>query len=208
MNYLLIPFFALIIAILQRHLTQSASCKRIRENNLVMWNITLLFSLLGAIISYQIYRYELTAPLSMGQVMILTLYLLLTLLFVAVSPSGFRRLFLKRTYSEEELLYAEYHFNHSLKMLRSFFLSLLLIVPIFFFGYKCLPDNLPSPVQLEEAYLIGGLYFASFCILCPISLRQSIFWMRQLQQMPEEYEMHLLQEEEQMTRYYTRNRRI
>ena len=104
MNYLLIPFFALIIAILQRHLTQSASCKRIRENNLVMWNITLLFSLLGAIISYQIYRYELTAPLSMGQVMILTLYLLLTLLFVAVSPSGFRRLFLKRTYSEEELL--------------------------------------------------------------------------------------------------------
>ena len=207
MNYLLIPFFVIFITIFQKHLKNSVSYQRIRESNLVLWSITLLFSLLGGIISYQIYQYELIGSFSMGLTLIMILYLVLTLLFVAISPSGYRKLFRKRTCSEEELLYAEYHFNHSLEMLRSFFLTLLLIVPILFFGYKCMETRFHQ-LLLEEAYLIGGLYFVAFCILCPISLRQSIYWLRQLQKIPENYELNLLQRDEQITRYHTKNRKI
>ncbi len=208
MNYLIIPFFTILIVLFQKYIQRITNHKRIRENSLVMWCVTLLFSLLGAISSYHMYQYDFTDSFSTGFLTILALYLILTFLFIAVSPSRYRRLLGKWNASEEEILYAEYRFNHSLEMLRSFFLGLLLIVPLLYSGYRCLQCKLPISILLEEAYLIGGLYFVAFCILFPLSMRQSIFWLRQLQRFPKSYEHQLLQEENTRLQYYRKNRKI
>ncbi len=208
MNYLIIPFLVLLLLSFERYLRQRTFVVRLRENTCVRWCITLLFSLPGGIISYHIYGYEFTAPLSPGLITILLLYLILALLFIALSPSGYRRLFGRVSLSEEQYLYAEYRFNHSLELLKQFFYLLLFLIPPLFGGYEYLRTKYPLPALLEEVYLIGGLYFVAFCILCPISLRQSIFWLRQLQRLPQPYETGLLKQEQQRLQYYRKNRKI
>ena len=208
MNYLIIPFLVLLLLCFERYLKGRTFLIRLRENICVRWCISLPFALLGGIISYHIYGYELTAPLSLGLLVILILYLILALLFIALSPSGYRRLFGKTSPGEEQLLYAEYRFNHSLELLKQFFFLLLFLIPLLFGGYEFLRTRYALPALLEEAYLIGGLYFVAFCILFPISLRQSIFWLRQLQKVPQPYETQLLLEENTRLQYYRKNRKI
>ncbi len=208
MNYLVIPFFVILIVLFGYYLKNTASAPQIRECTCVKWCITLLFSLLGGVLSYHIYHYQLFTPLSPNLLLMLLLYLILTLLFILLSPSGYRRLFSKATLSPEELLYAEYNFNHSLEILRGFFFVLLLVIPVFFRGVQCLTNHITIPILLEESYLIGGLYFVSFCILFPFSLRQSIYWFRQLQRIPSGQEAALLQNEKQRLQYHRRNRKI
>lgn len=208
MSYLLIPFLVIIILAFKSYLKQNMTPMDIRENICVIWCIIFLFSLLGGIISFHLYQYNLMLPLTWGLAAMLLLYLALALLFIVVSPSGYRRLFRRSGFSPEELLYAEYRFNHTLEMARDFFLMLLLIVPSLFCGYECIRERFTLPLLLEEAYLIGGLYFVTFCILCPIALRQSFFWLRQLQRIPPEYETELLQNEHQRFQYHRKNRRI
>ncbi len=208
MNYMVIPCFVVLITFFQRFQTHGFRRKKIRENICVIWCITLLFSLLGAIGSFHLYHYEVFKPFSLRLVSICILYLALTAVFIAIAPSGYGKLCKKKSSSPEELLYAEYHFNHSLEMLRKCFLSLLLIVPVLYYAYCCHESRLAKPLDLKESYLIGGLFFVSFCVLLPISVRQSIFWLGQLQKIPEAYEENLINREYQHTRYVTRNRRI
>lgn len=208
MNYLIIPFLVLVLLCFERYLKRRTFFQKLRESICVRWCISLLFALLGGIISHYIYDYELTLPLSLGLLVLLLLYLILALLFIALSPSGYRRLFARTTPGEEQLLYAEYRFNHSLELLKQFFFLLLFLIPLLFGGYEFLRTRYPLPALLKEPYLIGGLYFVAFCILFPISLRQSIFWLRQLQKMPQPYEKQLLLEEHTLLQYYRKNRKI
>lgn len=209
MTYLIIPLLMVFIQLWERYLKQRTFPLKLRESICVQWCVTLLFSLLGGILSYHIYEYDFTAPLSLGLMPILLLYLILALLFIFLSPSGYRRLFSRVSLTEEELLYAEYRFNHSLEILKRFFFLLLLLIPLLYAGYEYVRAHIPSlPLFMEESFLIGGLLFTAFCLLCPISLRQSIFWLRQLKKSPAPYELILLQEENRHLQYFRKNRKI
>lgn len=208
MNYILIPLFVIFILVFKGYVKQHTTPQRLRENICVMWLLTLLFSLLGGIISFHIYHYELLASMPWGLVSMLLLYLVLALALIALSPSGYCSLFGRKSFSQEELLYAEYRFHNTLEMLRDFFLMLLLVIPLLYWGYRCIEERFSLSYLLEEAYLIGGLYFVTFCILFPISLRQSIYWLRQLQRIPSEQERELLQAEIIRLHYHRKNRRI
>ena len=182
MNSLILSLMVVIIAIFHRSAHQYVKKDKILESFCATWCMDAVFSVCGIILSFVLYRYCFSPIFTLRNLLFLCMYLVATALFVLLAPSGPSILRKKKTSSGEEILLAEYRFNDTLCLIRNFFLTLLFIIPAIFALLPLLPAPLPLIANWREEEMCGGLCFIAFLVLVPVSLRQSLFWLRGLTQ--------------------------
>ncbi len=204
MSNLIFTFLTLICYFCHLPLRTSIRRGRVRESFCTGWCIDLLFSVCGVVAGFQIYHYDILPVMTWKHLLPFLTYLLLTVLFFFLAPSGLRLLRVRRP-SADTLLAAEYRLHDTLIMVRGFLMLLLFGLPIvlrFLFHSGQLSVLLTG---FNENQLCGGFCFICFLLLLPVSLRQSFFWLQHLQQEPEEQETYLLRQYSIRLHYRKRN---
>lgn len=206
MNSLILSFFATLVWCF--HLWVNSYIKRgkIKEGFCALWCIDAVFAVCGTIISFAIYRYTFFPFLTVRNLVIGGVYLVLTFLFLLLAPSGLSLLARKKTSSEETILLAEYGFNDTLCLVRNFFLALLFVLPILFALMSKVSKFLEMSFLWQEGDVCGGFCFTAFLLLLPISLRQTLFWLKNLIASPTEIEEKVLKRYQAGLHYRQKNR--
>ena len=205
MNNLIIPLFTLLVLLFHRYLWYHMRHGKVKEGLCALWCMDAIFAVCGLILSFALYHYSFAPFMTLRNLLLVTAYLLLTLLFLLLSPSGISLLFPKKQTDSEALLVAEFRFNDTLCFVRSFFMVLLFCLPI------CL--NLPLKEEclltllfpFESQEIFAGFYFAIFTILLPISLRQSLFFLKSLRYTSTATENTLIQKYSMQLHYRKKN---
>lgn len=179
MNSLILSALMVIIALF--HLAMNNFMRRgnVKTGFCTIWCIDAIFAVGGTVLSFMLYQYRFTPFLTVRNGVLVLIYLLLTVLFIWLAPSGLSLLTKKRPSAEEEILLAEYRLNDTLGMVRNCFMILLFVLPVLFavaqgslwFSYLG---------GWKEAEICGGVCFVAFLILVPVCLRQALFWLRNL----------------------------
>ncbi|MED9905406.1 MAG: hypothetical protein UFG06_14645 [Lachnospiraceae bacterium] len=205
MNSMIFSFLTFLLFIFHL-LAHSCSRKgKIKESFCAVWCMDAVFSILGTIISYYLYQYSLRPFLSLRNLLLVFAYLAVTVLFFLLAPSGILLIYKKSASSEEETLSAEYRFHETAGLVRNFFLVLLFILPLLFTFFK--EGQLPFlPASWRETEICGGFCFAAFLLLLPLSLRQAVFWLKNLAKPVSEAEGKLLQKYSADLHYRKKNR--
>ncbi len=190
MNNWILTLFVLILLGFHKVTHTQLLQEKVRESICALWCVDAVFSLCGTIISFYLYHYELLPYLTVKNICTAALYLVLTILFLQIAPSGLSLLKSRRC-SDEELLMAEYRFNDTLSGICRFFLLLLLLLPF-----------------LKNEVICGGLCFIAFMILLPLSLRQAHFWLKNLRNSPTQQEILLLKRHYAQIHFKKRNWRL
>ena len=205
MNSIIISLLVLLIFFFHIYLKRHMRLGKIKEGLSATWFMDTVLTVCGIVVSFYIYHYNFTTFFSLRNILLVLTYLLITLLFLLLAPSGLRLLTHKKQLSIEELLCAEYRFNDTLCMVRNFLLFLLLFVPII----THLPLESPEYQQLllawENSQIPAGFYFTVFLLLLPITLRQTFYWISSLKQEPTAMELQLMKRYSLPLRYGARN---
>lgn len=190
MNALILS--ALTVALALFHLAVRACMRRghVGAGFCAIWCIDAVFAVCGAAISFYLYRYLFRPWLTARNLAMAVVYLALTVLLIALAPSGFslfrRKLFQGKSFpgkeecGEEETALAEYRLNETLCMVRNVFLALLFVLPVLFAVAERSGGRFSLPAAWREGDVCGGFCFVAFLILVPVSLRQALFWFRNL----------------------------
>lgn len=181
---------------------------KIRESYCALWIGDFLFSLLGAIITLTVYHFTLLPLLSLRFMLFFIGFLLIAVLFILLSPSGFGIFTQKNASSEETLIHAEYRFNDTVTFIGKLFWLLLFVLPLFFTLPKYFPNHLTFLSNFKDGELCSVFCLIAFLILLPISLRQTFFWFKNITHIPDESEMHLLRMEQAQIYYKRKNIKI
>lgn len=181
---------------------------KVRESYCALWIGDFLFSLLGAIITLTVYHFTLLPLLSLRFMLFFICFLLIAVLFLLLSPSGFGIFTQKNASSEETLIHAEYRFNDAVICIGKLFWLLLFILPLFFTLPKYFPNHLTFLSNFKDGELCSIFCLISFLILLPISLRQTFFWFKNITHIPDESEKHLLKMEQAQIYYKRKNVKI
>lgn len=205
MNSLILS--ALIVVVALFHLAMKSFMRRgkIKAGFCAVWCMNAIFAVCGTVLSFLLYRYLFYPYLTVRNVVWVFLYLLVTILFIGVAPTGFSLVKKKRNFSEEEILMAEYRLNDTLEMVRNFFLLLLFLLPILCAGAEKV-RWLSLLFSWREEEICGGFCFVAFLILVPVCLRQSLFWLRNLTDTTMEAEERVLRKYQMQLQYRHRNR--
>lgn len=193
MNSLIFSFFVMIVFLFHIFMRSNIRKGKVREAFCALWCVDAVFAVCGTVVSFILFRYTFSPYLNLRNILLGGVYLIITVLFFLLAPSGISLFRKKRTSSEEEILLAEYRFNDTLSLVRNYFLMLLFVLPILFtilMQHKELFSFLSS---WKEDEIYGGFCFTAFLILLPVSLRQTLFWLRNLTYAPTEAEKRQLQ---------------
>lgn len=180
MSSLLLSLFTFIVFLFHLYLRSLAGRGRVRESFCAGWCMDAVFAICGILISFSQYHYTFLPYITLRNFILLLFYLLIAVLFVFLTPSGFF-LFTKRSSpSEEELLLAEFRFNEIFSTIRGCLFILLFALPLLL-ALSLRHNNLFfSFTGYRETEFLGGFCFVAFLILAPVSLRQSLFWLKSL----------------------------
>ena len=205
MNGLFFSLFTLVIFVFHLALRPLMRKGRVKAGFCALWCIDAFFFAGGSFLAFHLYHYEFLPYVTFRSFALLILYLAVTALVLFLAPLGFR-LFAKRsTPSDEEMLLAEYRFNDTAGLMRNCFFVLLFILPILFAVLKTVKVAfLPTAFNATELY--AGFCFIAFLVLLPLSLRQTLFWHRQLTVPDSEAEQKLQKHYSARLRYKKRNR--
>lgn len=208
MNSLLLSVFTAVLFFFHRFLRSHSRPDRLRESFLATWLLDTVFALCGTVVSFTLYSYDLYPWLTFQNLSLTGMYLLLTALLFLLAPSGPSLLLKRRASSGEEILFAEYRFQNALELVRDFFLLLLFLIPLLFALSGHLGHNIPLLLMLKEDTVYGGFCFIAFLVLLPLSLRQSLFWLKNLRGTPSKQELTLLENYGAHLHYRRKNLRI
>ncbi len=205
MNNLMISLLTLLFFLFHLYLRRHIRWGKVKEGLCALWCMDAVFAVCGMILSFALYHYSFAPFFTFRNILLGTAYLLLTFLFLLLSPSGISLLFPKKQTDSETLLAAEYRFNDTLCFIRSFFMVLLFVLPIFL--------NLPIKEERlltllltwESKDVFGGFYFASFTILLPICLRQAFYFLKSLRYEASPSETALLRRYSMQLHYRRKN---
>ncbi len=192
MNNLMISLFVLLIFFFHIYTRRYLRLGKLKEALSATWFMDTVFTICGIVVSFYIYHYNLTTFFTLRNILLVLTYLLITLLFVLLAPSGLQLLAFKKQLTTEELLCAEYRFNDTLSMVRNFLLCLLLFVPIITHLPLGLPKYQEFLLTWENSQIPAGFYFTVFLLLLPITLRQTFYWIKSLKQEPSTLEAELM----------------
>lgn len=205
MNNIMISLFVLLIFFFHIYTKRYMRLGKLKEALSATWFMDAVFTICGIVVSFYIYHYNLTTFFTLRNILLVLIYLLITLLFVLLSPSGFHLLTLKKQLTMEELLCAEYRFNDTLCMVRNFLLCLLFFIPII--THLPLESSKYQDFRLawENSQIPAGFYFTVFLLLLPITLRQTLYWIKSLKQEPNAIELELMKHYSLSFHYSKRN---
>jgi len=193
MNNLMISLFVLLIFFFHIYAKRYMRLGKLKEALSATWFMDTVFTICGIVVSFYIYHYNLTTFFTLRNILLVLTYLLITLCFMLLAPSGLHLLTSKKQLTTEELLCAEYRFNTTLCMVRNFLLCILFFVPVI----TNLPLKSPQYQQFllawENSQIPAGFYFTVFLLLLPITLRQTLYWIKSLKQEPTTQESELMQ---------------
>ena len=125
MNSLIISLFVLLIFFFHNYTKRYMRLGKLKEALSATWFMDTVLTVCGIVVSFYIYHYNFVSLFSLRNVLLVLTYLSITLLFLFLTPSGLQLLTFKKQLTTEELLYAEYRFNDTLCMVRTFLLWLL-----------------------------------------------------------------------------------
>lgn len=205
MNSLILSTLVAVVALFHLAMNRHMRKGNVKTAFCAVWCIDAIFAICGTVISFVLYRYVFYPFLTVRNVVLVIIYLLITAVFIWVTPSGFGLIWGRRDYNREELLIAEYRLNDTLGIVRNCFFTLLCGLPIFFavmYGNR----GLNRLVSWDEVEVCGGFCFVAFLILVPISLRQAIFWLRNLTDAGTDWEQRILKGYCMRLQYRQRNR--
>ena len=141
----------------------------------------------------------------MCNLVLVLFYLSITILFVWLAPTGFALFAGKQGKDEMQILVAEYRLNDTLGIVRNFFMLLLFLLPVLC-STVGRTEWFRRTVSWQEAEICGGFCFVAFLILIPISLRQALYWLRNLTDSPVEEEQRWLRNYVIRLNYRRKNR--
>ncbi len=205
MNSLILSVLVLIVALFHKIMSAYMRRGNVKTGFCAIWCMDAIFAVCGTVISFMLYRYLFQPFFTLRNGVLVLGYLLITLLFVWITPSSLRLLGKRRRMSEDENLIAEYRLNDTLGIVRNCFLALLFCLPVFFEVIQGRLD-LVNSYSWREAEVCGGFCFVAFLILVPMCLRQSIFWLRNLSDTDNQKEEQLLRTYRVRLQYRQRNR--
>ena len=203
-------FSCLAIFIYLYHLLVHIPMKKgkIREGYCAIWIGDLLFSIFGTIITLTTYTFSFMPFFNLRNILFFISFLLITLLLLVLAPSGLGIMGQKAPLSTDEMIMSEYRFNQTMEIIRNLLLLMLLLLPIFFSMSTTFPEYFIFLSRFGEGELCSSFCLITFLILLPISLRQALFWLRNVTVVPGEAENHLLKMERAKFYYKSRNIRI
>ncbi len=205
MSNLTISLLTLPVFLFHLYMRHHIRLGKVKEGLCALWCMDAVFAICGVILSFVIYHYTFAPFFTLHNILLSAAYLLLTFLFLLLSPSGIGLLFPKRQTDSEALLAAEYRFNDTLCFFRSFFLMLLFILPVLLnlpIKEECLLTLL---LTWESRDIFGGFYLAVFTILLPICLRQAYYFLKSLRYEPSVSEDALLSRQSMELHYRKKN---
>lgn len=205
MNSLILSVLVVVIAIFHKAMNNYMRRGNVKTGFCAIWCIDAIFAVCGTVISFVLYRYVFHPFLTVRNVVLVIIYILITALFIWVTPSGFPLIMKKRDLNEEENLTAEYRLNDTLGIVRNCFLILLFFLPVLF-GMIQENKQFANLTSWREVEVCGGFCFVAFLILVPMCLRQAIFWLRNLADSQNETEERLLKKYRIRLQYRQRNR--
>ena len=205
MNNIIISLLVLLVFFFHIYTKRHMRLGKLKEALSATWFMDTVLTICGIVIIFHIYRYNFTPFFTLRNILLVLTFLLITLLFLFLAPSGLQLFTLKKQLSDDELLCAEYRFNDTLCMVRNFFLCLLFFVPII----THLPLEAPKYREILLAWtssqIPAGFYFTVFLLLLPITLRQTLYWIKSLKQEPTSLELQLMKHYSLPHRYGERN---
>lgn len=192
MNSMLFSLFVILIFFFHIYVKRHMRLGKIKEGLSAIWFMDSVLTVCSIVVSFYIYQYSFASLFSLRNMLLVLVYLLITLLFLLLAPSGLHLLTIQKQLSDEELLCAEYRFNDMLCMVRNFLLCLLFLVPLL----THLPINLSQYQNLlntwKTSQMQAGFYFTVFLLLLPITLRQTFYWIKSLKQEASVLELQLM----------------
>lgn len=205
MNSLIYSVLAAVVAVF--HLAMSSYMRKgnIKTGFCAIWCMDAIFAICGTVISFMLYQYRFHKFLTVRNVVLILIYMLITILFVWLAPTGIGLLGRKRETDAEQLLLAEYRLNDTLGMVRNFFMILLFLLPVLLAVVQREGWFLRA-VSWKETEICGGFCFVAFLLLIPVCLRQALYWLKNLTDASVETEQKLLQKHCMQLQYRQRNR--
>lgn len=208
MNSLFLSFLVLIVFCFHMVIRLQIKRGKVKESFCALWCIDAIFAISGTVVSFTLYNYRFLPFFTWRNILVCLLFLLLTILFILISPSGFTLFIGQRTRTATDVLLAEYRFNDTLCFVRSFFMTLLFLIPILMTLLQHVKPDFLQLSQWNEQSICGAFCFIAFLFLVPLSLRQTLFWLRNLFGTPEPEEDALLQKYRSDVHFRKRNYRI
>lgn len=211
MNNLLFSLFFILVGLFRHRIYPLIRKGQVKEGFCGLWFINSIFSLGGMVLSFYLYQYTLLPLLSLRNLFFLLAYVAVGGLIVLLAPSGHGLFTKKNTPSEEEMLLYEYRFHETADLACRFFQFLLFGIPVLFALLEEFRAYLPQPLCLLADFatshkLYGGFCFFAFLILLPLSLRQTIYWLKSLKAPTTKDELTLQHIYSARLRYKQRNR--
>ncbi len=202
-------FFSILVGIVtlfHYKLQDTIRRGRIKEGFCTLWLIDTLFALCGLILSFYLYHYRLWEFLTLRNLLLLLLYTTAAFLLFVMAPSGLTLFTQKHSREPEQILAAEYRFNHTLRLVCRFFLVLFFLLPLFLQILSLKEEWYRYLLPAGADKLCGGVYLLGFSFLLPIYLRQTFFWLKHLQSSPLSTEEEFLRNYTAEIHYRTKNR--
>lgn len=206
MNSLILSALTILIVIFHMVVRSYMRKGHVATGFCTIWCVDAVFAVCGTVLSYFLYHYPLRPWMTLRNLTLVLVYLLLTVLFVVVAPTGISLLGRREKRSKEEIFRAEYRLNETFCMVRGFFLALLFFLPILFAVKQYAIGEVAILTAWKEGDICGGFCFVAFLILLPMSLRQAIYWIRNLENADEEAENGLLGQYRARLLYKHKNR--
>lgn len=205
MNSIIISLFVLLLFFFHVYAKQYMRLGKLKAALCATWFMDTVLTACGIVVSFHIYHYSFSTIFSLNNIVPALTYLLITLLFVILAPSGLHLLSFQHQLSAEGLLCAEYRFNDMLSMVRNFLLCLLFFVPLLTHLPLRLPEYQHFLWAWRNSQIPAGFYFTNFLLLLPITMRQTLYWIKTLKQEPTVPESQLMKHYSLLSRYRGRN---
>lgn len=208
MNSLFLSFLVLIVFCFHMVIRLQIKRGKVKESFCALWCIDAVFAISGTAISFTLYNYRFLPFFTWRNILVCLLFFMLTFLFLLISPSGLTLFAGKNTRPATDILLAEYRFNDTLCFVRSFFMTLLFLIPILMTVLHYVQPDFLQLSEWNEQSICGAFCFIAFLFLVPLSLRQTLFWLRNLFGTPGPEEEALLKKYKTDVHFHRRNFRI
>ncbi len=185
MNNLFFSFFIVFVWFMRGKIYPLIRQGRVKEGFCGLWFLNSIFSLSGTVLSHYLHHYSFSPLFILRNLFFLLIYVAAGIVIVLLAPTGYKLFIKKSTPSEEEMLLYEYRFHETADLICRIFQFLLFVVPIIIFILTEFQTHLPATLcRILDFFvknkLYGGLCFWSFFILLPLSLRQTLYWLKSL----------------------------
>lgn len=208
MNSLFLSFLVLIVFCFHMAIRSQIKRGKVKESFCALWCVDAVFAICGTAVSFSLYNYRFLPFFTWRNILVCLLFFILTALLILISPSGIKLFTGHKERSETAVLLAEYRFNDTLGFVRSFFMTLLFMVPVLLSIVHYFKPDFLQFSKWNEQSICGAVCFISFLFLVPLCLRQTIFWLRNLFDTPLAEEDALLKTYKADVHFRKRNFRI